>query len=79
MLKLKPEIRRLFDQVAHEEAILLLVAVGQGLAHLNPLFGGLGRRDLGFLIALHVVEDTEGDRHHVEAIDVAIFAQEIVG
>ena len=59
-------------------AILLIVTVGQRFADFDPLFRGLGRRNVGFGIAITVVEDAKGDRHHVQPVQVTILAQRVM-
>ena len=79
VVRVRVEALRVFDQMVRPEPILLLITVGQRFADLNPLFGRLRRRDLGIFVALLVVEDAEGHRHHVKAVEVTVLAHGIVG
>ena len=74
----EPEVGRRRHQVIGPEAILLLGAVGEGLAHRYKLIRRLGRRDVGVLVPLAVDEEAEGHRHHVQAIQMAVLPEDVV-
>ena len=62
-----------------EEAVLLVFAIGEGGADVDPFLRCSGGGDVGFFVAILVVEDAEGDGDHVKAVEVTVLAQGVVG